>query len=315
MVVDLPNANSRIKKGVADALNVDHHTFDVFVDLKIHDIDFRFYIKSEAVLEQLYRIYPVDWFVPTSNPICVYWLDNRDFGFTDEQWEDSPSYECSIVSIKNKIYAIQRDFLGIKHENKLVLVTSYTLGDGFYNFLRWAMPLHFIQTQKYLLHSSCVLDPYKQAHFCFGPSGAGKTTISSLAPRSRVLGDDMNVLKIENGKCWAQAGALGQALTNSKEYGKWYPVVGLYWLEKSRAVQLESLSQSDQFLKLSSSIANVFWPHLTMKEVEMIMRGVTDILNITELKKLAFPIDANVWPTLWSLQKNMSMDSEVVNAL
>lgn len=294
-------ANSKIKKGVADALRVSQDDFPFFVDLKIHDIHFRFFVKEEDVIAQLYRMYPVNWFTECAeNAIQVYWFNNKDFGFSDEQWESSPSYECLILPAQDKTYAIQRDFLGIQEHQKMTLVTSYEVGDGFYNFLRWAMPLHFIRSRKYLLHSSCILDPYKRAYFCLGPSGAGKTTISSLAPRKRVLGDDMNVLKIENGKCWAQAGALGQAITNPEEYSAWYPVEGIYWLEKAPSVEVHTLSKADQYLKLSSSVANVFWPQLSSVEIQMIMSGITEILSRVELKKLMFPIDKDVWPTLWS---------------
>ncbi len=310
----LSTPNSRIKKGVAEVLDISQHRFEFSVDLNIHDIPFRFFVKDEKVIEQLYDLYPISWFSRgQKNSINVYWFDNREFGFTDEQWEDSSDHECSLIFHPDKIYAIQRDFLGIKNKAHVSLVSSYTLGDGFYNFLRWIAPMHFINTQKYLLHSSCVLDPYKKAHFCFGPSGAGKTTISSLVPKNRVLGDDMNVLKVENGRCWAQAGALGQAITNPKEYSQWYPVVGFYWLEKSKEIKIESLKKSEQFLKLSSAVANVFWPYLPPEEVQKIMSGLDLILETIELKKLYFPIDRNLWPTLWS--ESLIKNREVHNAL
>lgn len=300
MIEDL-SPNSRIKKGVAEALDISNRTFEYSVDLSIHEIPFRFYVKSEAVIQRLYDIYPVEWFhASTANPYPVYWLNNEDFGFTDAQWEDNEDFECILHKSGSRQFAIQRDFLGIDEQKFSILVCSYAIGDGFFNFLRWIAPKYFIPQNKLLLHSSCVLDSYKEAYFSFGPSGAGKTTISSLVPRSRVLGDDMNVLKVEDGRCWAQAGALGQAITNPKEYGQWYPVRGCLWLEKSKSICITPMSKSDQFLKLSSAVANVFWPHLTTQESQKIFATIQNILQIVELQKLSFPISRDVWPTVWS---------------
>lgn len=301
MMMDM-SVNSRIKKGVAEALDISARTFENSVDVTIHDIPFRFFVKSEAVIKRLYGIYPVEWFQRPSNkkPFCVYWLNNEDFGFTDAQWEDNESYECHLHSTVNRQYAIQRDFLGIEERDYSILVCSYVIGDGFFNFLRWIAPKYFIHTGKLLLHSSCVLDANKEAYFSLGPSGAGKTTISTLVPRSKVLGDDMNVLKIENGRVWAQAGALGQAITNPREYSHWYPVAGMLWLEKSDSISIEDIGASDQYLKLSSAVANVFWPHLKAHEAQMIFATIQSVLKLICIKKLKFPIDREVWPAVWS---------------
>lgn len=295
-------ANHRIKKGVAEALDISARTFEHSVDLVIHDIPFRFFVKSEKVIQRLYDIYPLEWFKTqnSTKPFSVYWLNNEDFGFTDAQWEDNESPECVLFDSQNKHFAIQRDFLGIEEKNYTVLVCSYVIGDGFFNFLRWIAPKYFLRTNKLLLHSSCVLDANKDAYFCFGPSGAGKTTMASLAKRSRVLGDDMNVLKLENGRCWAQAGALGQAITNPKEYNQWHPVVGFLWLVKSESIYIEKMEKSEQFLKLSSAVANVFWPTLRIEETQNIFSSISSILDVIELKKLNFSITRDVWPAVWS---------------
>lgn len=296
------SANSRIKKGVAEALDISNRKFAYSVDVTIHDIPFRFFVNSEAVIKRLYGIYPIEWFGKNNScqPYCVYWMNNEDFGFTDSQWEDNESFECHLYSSGSRQFAIQRDFLGIEEKDFSILVCSYVIGDGFYNFLRWLAPKYFIHSGKLLLHSSCVLDSNKNAYFCFGPSGAGKTTISSLVPRSRVLGDDMNILKIEKGRCWAQAGALGQAITNPREYNSWHPVTAMFWLEKAQRVRIDSIGTSEQYLKLSSAVANVFWPNLKQEEVQKIFSIVQDVLKINSMQKLEFPIDREVWPTIWS---------------
>lgn len=304
--------NSRIKKGVAEALDVSTRDFAYSVDLTIHEIPFRFHVQSEAVIQRLYDIYPVEWFKSTAKPYSVYWISNEDMGFTDAQWEDNEDFECLLHASGTRQFAIQRDFLGIDENKYSVLVCSYVIGDGFYNFLRWIAPKYFIHHNKLLLHSSCVLDSYKNAYFSFGPSGAGKTTISSLLPRSRVLGDDMNVLKIDDGKVWAQAGALGQAITNPKEYGQWYPVKGCLWLEKGEDLLIQPMPKSEQFLKLSSAVANVFWPTLSETETQKIFTTVQTILATVDIQRLHFPISRDVWPFIWSYYLKQKEDSYVL---
>lgn len=298
-------ANCRIKKGVAEALTLKGRVFEHFVDITIHDLPFRFYVTDEKVIQSLYNTYPLNWFGKhKSKPFLVYWINNQDFGFTDEQWENNSSYECVLHKSKERTFAIQRDFLGVEEKDHAFLVCSYFIGDGFYNFLRWIAPKYFIQTHKFLLHSSCTIDFNKEAYFCFGPSGAGKTTIASLLPKHRVLGDDMNVLKIENGRCWAQAGALGQALANPEEYNHWYPVRGLFWLEKSEHIYIEKMKATDQLIKLSSSVANLFWPTLSYDETQKVFTGLQNILKSVELKTLFFSKDRNVWPIVWNESMN-----------
>lgn len=307
------STNFRIKKGVADAITVEPRDFPYHVDMTIHDIPLRFYVKSEVVIDQLYGLYPVYWFKPhLQKPLKIYWLNNHELGFNDEQWEDESDFDCHVYQNNEKQVALQRDFLGQQSKDHTILVCPYEIGDGFYNFLRWFAPKYFFQNQKLLLHSSCVLDSQREAYFCLGPSGAGKSTMASLMNKKRVLGDDMNVIKVADGKLWAQAGALGQAITNPREYGRWYPVKGFLWLEKSESFQLENLQKSEQMLKFCSAIANVFWSRLDLSEMQTIMQLSHKILEIADLKVLKFPIHRDVWPYVWqNFSRTMSNQEEL----
>jgi hypothetical protein len=294
------SSNLLIKKGIAESLSIHDKSFPFQVDLTIHDIPFRFYVSEERVIDQLYGLYPLNWFhAHKQPPFEIYWMNNTDLGLTDIQWENEEDYECVLHQSGARNIALQRDFVGIEEGIHTILVCPYDIGDGFYNFLRWIAPKYFLKTHKMLLHSSCVLDGNKNAYFCFGPSGAGKTTIASLASRRRVLGDDMNVIKVHAGKCWAQAGALGQAITNPNEYTHWYPVKGMLWLEKSEKLEIKPISKSEQAMKLSSAVANVFWPQLSNMQIQQILISVQSILQVSEMKLLKFPIKREVWPFVW----------------
>lgn len=272
------------------------------VHLQIHDIPFCFHVGGEEIIKELYDHYPMSWFKQDIDkpPLDVFWFDSRDLGFQDEAWEDEPSFECHVRREGEADVAVHRDFVGRSQGQQVVLICPYTIQDGFYNFLRWIAPLKFLSANKILLHSSCILDGHKSAYFCLGPSGAGKTTISTFRPRKMILGDDMNVLKIENGECWAQAGALGQALLNPREYSKWYPVAGMFWLRKGDSVEIKNLRGASQLKYLSTAVANVFWNRLDQAQTLRIFNFMTQILAIQTLRELTFPKNSQVWDQVFS---------------
>ncbi len=278
-----------------DSFNI--QTLQYKVHLVIHQIPFCFHVSQESIIQELYDNYPLAWFHESAVPgaIPIFWYDSRDLGFEDSHWEDEASYDCFVARDKNREAAVHRDFAAMFNGESCTLICPYSVQDGFYNFLRWIAPIKFLGQKKLLLHSSCVIDQNKNAYFCLGPSGAGKTTIASLRPRKKILGDDMNVIKIEDGKCWAQAGALGQALLNPTEYTNWYPVKAIFWLKKDIDVGLKNISRASQMKYLSTAVANVFWSHLSHEQSLTIFNDMNEILKIREMFELSFPMDRRIW--------------------
>jgi len=293
----LPSDNLKKKsRAIQDVANKSHSVLPFKVHLEIHQIPFCFYFDDEVVVRELFDTYPLAWFREGGEgAISVFWHNTRDCGFSDEEWEAEPSFECYVNREKGVETAVHRDFAATFDGRTCLLLCPYHIQDGFFNFLRWIAPLKFLEQKKLLLHSSCVIDHDRHAYFCLGPSGAGKSTIASLWPRKKVLGDDMNVIKIEDGKCWAQAGALGQALVNPKEYSNWYPVKALLWLKKSPRLNLAPLDRSTQTKHLLTAVANVFWQNLSEEQSLMIFNYLTQVLNQNRMYELSFPIRGDVW--------------------
>lgn len=275
------------------------------VSLTIHGVPLCFYLQSEDLVRELYDHYPLSWFHrPVQEPpISIFWRSPDLHGWSATEWEDESLFDCFLFNEEHDTIAVQRDFAARRSGNTCLLFCPLIIADGFFNFLRWLLPARLVEKDALLLHSSCVLDQQKQAYFCLGASGAGKTTIASFRQRRKILGDDMNIIKVENGQCWAQAGALGQALLNPKEYSRWYPVKNLFWLRQSMDVQIHAMSRVAQMRCLSSSIANVFWDQLPPNKVQTIFALTMKVLNSVPMHELWFPKQERVWETIF--EKNI----------
>lgn len=282
------------------------------VYLSIHDVQLCFHLNSEELICELYDIYPLSWFDKKNvESIDIFWTNSRSMDWSDEEWEDEINPECIVINQDHGKIAIQRDFVAQWVGPRCDLICPYELSDGFYNFLRWLLPLKLIQQGKMLIHSSCVLDDQGGAYFSLGASGAGKSTIASYRPRKKILGDDMNILKIEEGACWAQAGALGQAILNPTEYSRWHPVRALFWLKKSESVEMRSMSRATQLLCLNSSVANVFWDQLSEKNVREIFQQTVSVLKHVSIYELSFPKQEKVWDEIFSMIQKQASSQRV----
>lgn len=278
------------------------HLNSLSVDLSIHGIPLRFHLGSEELLGELYDHYPLSWFqqVSTQVPIEITWVDNKALGFSNEEWSNEISPDCHVSYESHQQIAVQRDFAAVLEDKKCFLICPYHLDDGFFNFLRWLLPVLLVEQGKLVLHSSCVIDDKGYAYFSLGPSGAGKSTIASFRSRKKILGDDMNVIKFENNQCWAQAGALGQALLNPTEYSNWYPVKAFFWLKKNEIVCLQDVPKTTQIRLLSSAVANVFWNQLPAENVQKIFLLVCTLLQKTPLYELSFSRKEKIWDEIFA---------------
>ncbi len=293
--------NFQKKQNLIRSTQFSSYLFPHHVVLSIHGVNLRIYSRSPQILNVLREHYPATWFSTQAQAtLDIFWRDSRELGWSDEAWESESDPDCWMQESAHGILACQRDFASFLQGTECQLICPYTLSDGFYNFLRWLLPLHFIKNGKMLLHSSCVIDEHQRAYFSLGYSGAGKSTIASLHNASQVLGDDMNVIKVEDGQCWAQAGALGQAILNPREYANWYPVRALFWLKKSDRVHLEPLSKTAQVQYLSTAVANVFWNQLKNKQSEFIFHRILEILQHVNFYELSFPKQPGVWNDIFS---------------
>ena len=221
--------------------------------------------------------------------ISVYLINNWG-----EDWDLEINPDCYIQSINGLETAIQRDFIGINSGNSVFLNLDKTLGDGIFNALRWILPRRMLEKEFFLLHSSCVVEDGK-AYFFLGHSGAGKSTIASLAGDRMVLGDDMNVMRVLNGTIFAKAGGLGGMSFESTDFENEYPVAGFYWLKQDIVNKKVKLKTASSVSKLLASFANVFWEYMTKEERAFLIEEASKVAEICPFYELHFKKEEECW--------------------
>ncbi|MEQ1878572.1 MAG: phosphoenolpyruvate carboxykinase (ATP), partial [Bdellovibrionia bacterium] len=184
------------------------------VECVYHGVPLRFHLPNASLAANLRDFVPSAWRSSVaSDMLDVFWLDPKDY--TNSAWDEDAESDCDIERFNGRETAVQRDFVGIRLSDRdAIIVTKPAIDDGFFNSMRWLLPRAMVSRNSLLLHSSCVVNERGEAYFFLGPSGAGKTTIASLArPPYLVLGDDMNVVKSGFSGAVAEPGALGQRIS------------------------------------------------------------------------------------------------------
>lgn len=232
-----------------------HLATEVFLlNCQIHGVKIEFNFSSERLRNSVQNLIPHTNTESNFNPeIKVNWLTSNN-----EAWDLDENPDLIFEKWGPFGGVRQRDFIGIQiANNEYTIVTRDFIGDGFYNALRWFLPSLLLEKNFLVLHSSCVVSPDGSANFFLGHSGAGKSTVATLAEGRTVLGDDMNGLKIEfeneKVKLFAEAVLLGGNPKFQGPFGKNFPVKGFYWLRQSAKNQVTKLSSVDLAVKIMAS--------------------------------------------------------------
>jgi len=251
-------------------------------------ISFNFNTKKETYPLQNYL--PPKWKIYKSkNFLNINCYSPSEFSFSPDEWSNEPDPGCHIIKINNAEIAIQRDFVGIRHDSSNIdLIFNNSINDGFYNSLRWLLPRRMLEQKKIVLHSSCFIGLDGLAYFFLGPSGAGKSTLVSLAKNRVILGDDMNILSIKDNNYLAEAGALGGIINNTELLNQSFPVGGFFWLHKNNRCQKQQLLKSTASLKFVASCSNLFWNERDKYIENCIMNYTTKIVNTYPFYNLEF---------------------------
>lgn len=212
----------------------------------------------------------------------------------DLNWDLEENPDCLLFNGEKVESAIQRDFIGIDKGKKVLLNLDAKQSDGIFNALRWLLPRRMIEKGYFLLHSSCVVQEGK-AHFFLGHSGAGKSTVAKLSGDRIVLGDDMNVMRIKNGKVYARAGGLGGLSFESTNFDEEFPVEGFYWLSQSDEDEKLPLNASIAVTKFLASLANVFWENLEDAQKEKLMSLGLEVATVSPFYELKFTKTEECW--------------------
>ena len=266
-------------------------SFDYKLQILIHGVGFELHVTSKELYQKLTDYFPKRWQIASKNPIHVYWRKPEEHLLAGKQWEDMVDPNCFFQDH----FICQRDFMAYKIDPfQFQLMAKELVDDGLFNFLRYLLPIHLLNQNRILFHSSCVVDDNQQAYLFFGPSGAGKTTIASLCQGGVILGDDMNILSLQDGKVYVEGAALGQRFFHKGSFGTSFPVNKMFWLTQSHEFDSSKISEGKLGFILSS-FANLFWNQLNQENYNKVFQFAHKLSQISNLQELKFKKSNEVW--------------------
>lgn len=275
--------------------------FGYVLDVEVHGVELQFHLQDPLLFATLREFFPKKWQQECINPISIYWTPPLEDVVGNTKWDDIVSPDCGFL----KNFISQRDFLAKKLSiRSFQLMTPTRVDDGFFNFLRYLLPIELFAQNKILFHSSCVVNDKSEAFLFFGHSGAGKTTISELCCEGEVLGDDMNILSIRDGQVYVEAASVGQRIYDKKNFGIQYPLAKAFWLQKSAEIYVEEI-QSGGYQFLLSSFAGLFWDQLKPIEFHKVFAIANQLRRNLRLYKLFFSKNKEVWNYVQLLEQNI----------
>ena len=163
------------------------------------------------------------------------------------------------------------------------------------NYLRFLAAYSLLLRGGLLMHSACVVHR-GEAYLFAGRSGAGKTTISTLALEAgmEVLSDDMNALTPGTPPQVHKlpfAGTLGQRITDVGVY----PLRAVCWLRKGDVVRCEPTSPAQAISRLA-----VCAPYVNTDpfRAERLLESLEKLVVTVPVLTLTFPRGADVLPII-----------------
>lgn len=286
------------KQNILEACHIANDHFQKKVSLEYHGVPMTIHTQSQDLIVDLESFLPREWFNHENDSVHIYLQSPNDFGFNLSEFSDESSQDC--FSMNHNSWAIQRDFAAkIFDNNKVFLVCQERLSDGFYNFLRWYISEKLIERNKFVIHASCVLDNNGLAHIFLGHSGAGKTTVTGLSSPRRILGDDMNIISINNNdELMVEAGAIGGLFNSMIGYGITKKVKGVYWLNQADENRLIELDVATASQRLLASFANLHWPTLPDKTAQKLINVSLVAAKTTAFYTMNFKKSSEFWELL-----------------
>jgi hypothetical protein len=269
------------------------------ISIDYHGLKLNIFSDDKKLIDEIECQLPANWRITfNSRNVNINHFSLKSLGISSEYFTDESSQDCFTSDFNTE--AIQRDFLAkIINERNVSLICEPELGDGFYNFLRWFISEKLIQVNKFVLHCAAVLDESQKAHLFLGHSGAGKSTISFLSLPKIILGDDMNIISLnENEEVVVEAGAIGGAIQSHLQYNTQYLVKGIYWIVQSERNDLERLSESLSLSKLIASYANLNWQTSTADLEDKLLSFSQVIVSKIPVQELKFKRDDSFWNLL-----------------
>lgn len=124
---------------------------------------------------------------------------------------------------------------------------------GLENFLRVVTASWILRRGGFLLHASGIVRDGK-AYVFFGPSGAGKTTVTDLSPDDTILSDDLTLVVAEAGGYRAAGIPFGLAHHKVPDTRRSFPIGSLNRLVQSRSVRREPMRGARAVAAVAASL-------------------------------------------------------------
>ncbi len=229
----------------------------------------------------------------------LYRAPNRSFpDFDLNGWEYTLNFEYKNTSVGIaglKFFA----YFDLCRNNQSYLWTS-TEDDEYFtgvfeNYFRVVVAYRLLACGGVLLHSAGVIDK-GSAYLFFGPSNAGKTTVSRLSQSSgrSVLSDDINALLAGPAQGVVAekmpfAGELGQTATPSGAY----PVRGLFRLHQGPHNAVRDMRPSESIAAL---VACAPYVNADPARQDRLFENLEHLSAIAPVRHLTFSLDQPFWP-------------------
>lgn len=265
------------------------------VTVVLHGIELVFHVESDECAKIISSKFEKSK-LPSKTQINIYLKSPEDLSISLEEWGDESSQDCWNENVDGFRIGVQRDFVSRELENRIYYaMLSPTCDDGLFNFLRWLLPSFLLEDNQAILHSAAVLTKSRKALFFLGYSGAGKTTMTSLAGNREILGDDMNRLYFDNERVYAGAGGVGGAFEPSVSIDQGFPVAALFWLKQSDRNSIQQLSKIVTFQHLFSSFVGWSWEATDKPLQQRMMRFIEQAADSLPMYELEFTKSETIW--------------------
>lgn len=287
--------NSKHNFSISDVLQ--NQSFEYSIDVLIYELKIRIHSGDLQFINFLRNFYPVSWISLFDAPELNFYFISYEKYFDESFFSDEdPDFKETIYGNKKK--CIQRDFIGEALNNQdYFFITKLEISDGYFNCLRWVLPSLLIQKNTLVIHSSCFVDDRGYAYMFLGPSGAGKTTTVSRFIKNIVLGDDMNIITLNDNGIYVQSGAIGGQIVYPK-FNEKFRMSKVFWLKKESHFSLIDISTEDAQLKILGSIANLFFGHESSEFLDEVMTLTLKFAEVMKMQELHLEKKDVIWPQI-----------------
>lgn len=163
---------------------------------------------------------------------------------------------------------------------------------GLENFLRVMTAAFILERGGFLLHGSAVVRGGK-AYVFFGPSGAGKTTVTDLSPDDLVLSDDLTLVAPGPEGGYVAAGIpFGMAHHRVPSTNGSFPIASLNRLVQSLMVRRDRIHGAQAVAEVASSLPFVMQE---TRQSVLALETVSAALRAVPVYRLQFRKDDQFW--------------------